>query len=57
MGKCLKGKSEVKKQDAAFQCDGCGALTEKKGHVCEPIKLHKKDDQKKHEKKKDKKGK
>ncbi len=50
MGKCLKGKSEVKKSEADFQCDSCGALTEKKGHVCEPVKLHKKDKGKKGQK-------
>lgn len=41
MGKCLKGKSEVKKKDATFTCAKCGALSEKKGHLCKAEKLDK----------------
>jgi hypothetical protein len=36
---CLKGESEVKKKDARYACDKCGAATEKKSHVCKPVKL------------------
>jgi hypothetical protein len=42
MGDCLKGKSEVKKKDAKFQCRRCGARTDDKGHVCKPEKFKKK---------------
>ncbi len=34
MGKCLKGKSTVKKSEAKVQCQRCGALTDKKKNVC-----------------------
>ena len=36
---CLKGESEVKKKDAKFACDKCGARAKKKDHVCKPVKL------------------
>lgn len=52
---CFKGASEVKKKDAKFECDKCGAQTDKKGHVCKPVKISdaKKSDRKdKHGKKK-----
>jgi len=39
VSKCLKGKSEVKKKDARFQCTKCGARTDAKGHVCKPEKV------------------
>ena len=39
MGKCLKGESEVKKKDARFACEKCGARVEKKSHVCKPKKF------------------
>ena len=39
MGKCLKGESEVKKKEAKFACQSCGAKTDKKSHVCKPKKL------------------
>ncbi|HSH71342.1 MAG: hypothetical protein P1P84_00620 [Deferrisomatales bacterium] len=42
MGDCLKGKSEVKKGDAKFECRKCGARTADKGHVCKPEKVKKK---------------
>ncbi|MDT8419822.1 MAG: hypothetical protein RQ754_05270 [Desulfuromonadales bacterium] len=34
MGKCLKGESGVKKEDARFQCSKCGAAATKKDHMC-----------------------
>jgi hypothetical protein len=46
MGKCLKGKSEVGKDEAKYKCKKCGAKTDEKGHVCEPKKI-KKDKKKK----------
>jgi hypothetical protein len=36
---CLKGKSEVKKKQAKFECSKCGAKVEKKGHACKPVKF------------------
>jgi len=36
---CLKGDSEVKKKDARFACDKCGATVKKKSHVCHPVKV------------------
>ena len=53
MSTCLKGKSEVKKGEAKYECKNCGAQTKDKDHVCKPKKV------KKHEggKKKKKKGK
>jgi len=36
---CLKGESKVKKADARFACDKCGAKAKKKDHVCKPVKL------------------
>lgn len=42
MGKCLKGESEVKKKDARYVCEKCGAKTDKKSHLCKPQKLKKK---------------
>jgi len=49
MGKCLKGESDVKKKDARFACEKCGARSDKKGHLCKPEKLltAKKDSKKK----------
>ena len=41
---CLHGESEVGKKKACFACKKCGAMTEKKGHVCKPKKLKKKDE-------------
>ena len=34
MGKCLKGKSSVKSQEATVKCARCGALADKKKKVC-----------------------
>jgi hypothetical protein len=39
MGKCLKGDSLVKKNEAKFACQKCGAKVEKKSHVCKPEKV------------------
>lgn len=41
MGKCLKGKSEVGKAEAAYKCKKCGARTDDKEHVCKPKKVKK----------------
>ena len=43
---CLHGESEVKKSKARFACKRCGAMTDKKGHVCKPEKTKKKDGKK-----------
>jgi hypothetical protein len=52
MGKCLKGKSEVKEKAATYRCKHCGALTDKKGHLCDPKKVKEEDKGKKGKKKK-----
>ncbi len=39
MGKCLKGKSEDKEKPGRFECKKCGAVSEKKSHVCKPEKI------------------
>lgn len=54
---CLHGESEVKKGKARFQCRRCGALTDKKGHVCKPEKTKKADKEKKAGKDRKKQGK
>ncbi|MBI5018395.1 MAG: hypothetical protein HZB55_23280 [Deltaproteobacteria bacterium] len=56
VGKCLKGKSEVSKDEATYVCKRCGARTDDKDHVCKPEKV-KKDKKNKEEKKKEKKKK
>lgn len=43
MGSCLKGKSENKAKEGAYQCDKCGAVSKKKDHLCQPDKLSGKD--------------
>jgi len=50
MGSCLKGKSEVKKKEASVACEKCGALSDKKSHLCKPVKLKDKDKDKKKDK-------
>jgi hypothetical protein len=57
MGKCLKGKSEVGKDEAEYVCKKCGARTDDKEHVCKPekVKKGKKDKDKKKKEKKEKK--
>ncbi len=52
---CLHGKSEVKKGAATHRCRRCGALTDRKSHLCKPEKI-KKSGKKKSGKKKGKKG-
>ena len=42
MGKCLKGKSECRPDDADYVCKKCDAYTKKKKHVCKPEKVKKK---------------
>ena len=42
MGSCLKGKTEVPKGKARFQCKKCGGMTDDKSHLCKPQKLKKK---------------
>jgi hypothetical protein len=39
MGSCLKGKSEAEPHKGALQCKKCGAVSEKKKHLCDPAKL------------------
>jgi len=36
---CLKGTSQVKKKDAKFVCDKCGAQVKKKAQVCRAVKV------------------
>jgi CHAD domain-containing protein len=43
MGSCLKGKSENKPKEGNYQCDKCGAVSKKQGHLCKPDKLSGKD--------------
>ena len=38
---CLHGKSEAKKSKASHRCRRCGALTDKKKHLCKPEKIKK----------------
>lgn len=51
MGKCLKGKSEVGKDEAKYKCRKCGAKTDDKTHVCDPKKIGKGKGKKKAKKK------
>ena len=53
---CLHGESEVKKGKARFACRRCGAMTDKKGHVCKPEKVKKKGEKGGKKKVKDKKS-
>jgi CHAD domain-containing protein len=57
MGSCLKGKSENKAKEGAYQCDKCGAVSKKQGHLCQPEKLSGKDVKKIEKKTKKSKGK
>jgi CHAD domain-containing protein len=57
MGSCLKGKSENKPKEGAYQCDKCGAVSKKKGHLCQPEKLSGKDVKKVEKKTRKSKGK
>nr|WP_320048305.1 hypothetical protein [uncultured Desulfuromonas sp.] len=57
MGKCLKGKSTVKRQEATVKCARCGALTDKKKNVCCGEKVDEKTAKKKTEQGKKKSGK
>jgi hypothetical protein len=36
---CLNGKSEHKAKPGRYRCRQCGAVSKKKGHVCEPKKI------------------
>ena len=54
MGKCLKGKSTVKRQEATVKCARCGALTDKKKNVCCDEKVDDKKTKKKPEQHKNK---
>lgn len=40
---CLKGTSKVKKKEAKFVCDKCGANVKKKDQVCRAVKIKKTD--------------
>ena len=57
MGSCLKGHSENKPKEGNYQCDKCGAVSKKKGHLCKPDKLSGKDVKKIEKKGKKDKGK
>jgi CHAD domain-containing protein len=57
MGSCLKGKSENKAREGNYQCDKCGAVSKKPGHLCKPEKLSGKDVKKIEKKGKKAKGK
>jgi CHAD domain-containing protein len=57
MGECLTGKSEDKPKEGAYQCDKCGAVSEKKKHLCNPEKMSSKDVRKIEKKGKKAKGK
>lgn len=46
MGKCMKGKSEVGKDEAEYVCKKCGARTDDKKHVCKPVKVEKEEKKK-----------
>ena len=50
---CLHGESEVKKGKARFVCKRCGAMTDRKGHVCKPKKVKSPDGKKKGKDKED----
>ena len=39
---CQKGKSKGKPKAGDYGCAGCGAVSEKKKHLCKPKKLAKK---------------
>ena len=54
---CLHGDSDVKKGKAKYQCRKCGALTDKKGHLCKREKIGGGDGKKKGKKKDGKKSK
>ncbi len=38
---CLKGKSEVKKDEAKYRCKKCGAYSDNKSKICKVKKLDK----------------
>jgi len=39
MGKCIKGRSENEPKEGVYRCHKCGAISEKKDHLCKPEKL------------------
>ncbi len=39
MGKCLKEKDESKPKTGSYKCEKCGAVAEKKDHLCKPHKV------------------
>ncbi len=39
---CLKGKSEASKKPGSYKCKKCGAVSEKKKHLCKPSKIKEK---------------
>lgn len=47
---CLKGSSLVKKKEAKFICEKCGAQVKKKSQVCKPVKVKAKEGKKLKEK-------
>lgn len=36
---CLKGKKEAKEKPGNYKCTKCGAVSDKKKHICKPKKL------------------
>lgn len=38
---CLKGKKEAKKKPGNYTCTKCGAISDKKKHICKPKKIKK----------------
>jgi hypothetical protein len=39
---CLDGKREAKPKAGRYRCKNCGAVSKKKGRLCEPKKIKKK---------------
>lgn len=39
---CLKGKKEAEKEKGNYTCKKCGAVSDKKKHICKPKKIKKK---------------
>jgi len=40
---CLKGKKTAPKKPGNFVCENCGATAKKKGKLCKPKKIKKRD--------------
>ena len=50
---CLEGKKEAKPKPGRYTCRNCGAVSKKKGRICEPKKIKKIKKIKKKKKKKE----